>query len=82
MTRLPGRLLAVSGDAEAKKRDCYLIASLILGQIEPAVDMARQIEAAGLRVLGDAAYEDAIALQAAGAEVFTDMAHAPRLLGL
>ncbi len=38
-------------DAEAKKRDSYVVASLILGQIEPAVDMARRIEDAGLRVL-------------------------------
>jgi dihydroorotate dehydrogenase (NAD+) catalytic subunit len=38
-------------DAKAKKRDCYVVASLILGEIEPAVEMARKIEAAGLRVL-------------------------------
>ena len=43
--------LTVKLDAEAKTRDCYVVASLILGQIEPAVEMARRIEAAGLRVL-------------------------------
>jgi dihydroorotate dehydrogenase len=41
----------VALDAEARKRDCYVVASLILGQIEPAVQMARKVEAAGLRVL-------------------------------
>jgi dihydroorotate dehydrogenase (NAD+) catalytic subunit len=41
----------VALDAEAKKRDCYVVASLILGQIEPAVEMARKIEEAGIRVL-------------------------------
>jgi dihydroorotate dehydrogenase (NAD+) catalytic subunit len=38
-------------DAEARKRDSYVVASLILGQLEPAVAMAKRIEAAGLRVL-------------------------------
>ena len=41
----------VALDAEAKKCDCYVVASLILGQIEPAVEMARKVEAAGIRVL-------------------------------
>ena len=38
-------------DKEAKKRDSYVVASLILGQLDPAVAMAKRIEAAGLRVL-------------------------------
>lgn len=38
-------------DAQARTRDAYVVASLILGQIEPAIAMARQVEAAGLRVL-------------------------------
>ena len=42
---------AATLDAEARKRDAYVVASLILGQLEPAVAMARRVEAAGLRVL-------------------------------
>jgi dihydroorotate dehydrogenase len=38
-------------DAEAKKRDSYVVASLILGAVAPAVEMARRIEDAGIRVL-------------------------------
>lgn len=38
-------------DREAQKYDSYAVASLVLGQIEPAIEMARQIEAAGIRVL-------------------------------
>ncbi|WP_173932448.1 dihydroorotate dehydrogenase [Chelativorans sp. Marseille-P2723] len=42
---------AVRLDREAKKQDAYVIASLILGALEPAVAMARQIEQAGIRVM-------------------------------
>jgi dihydroorotate dehydrogenase len=42
---------AVRLDAEAKTMDAYVIPSLILGQLEPAVEMAKGIEAAGLRVM-------------------------------
>ncbi|MDQ0469810.1 hypothetical protein [Labrys wisconsinensis] len=38
-------------DALARRHDCVLVASLILGALEPALAMARQVEAAGLRVL-------------------------------
>ncbi len=37
--------------ALARRHDCVLVASLILGALEPALAMARQVEAAGLRVL-------------------------------
>jgi dihydroorotate dehydrogenase len=42
---------AATLDAQARARDAYVVASLILGRIEPAVEMARQVEAAGIRVL-------------------------------
>jgi dihydroorotate dehydrogenase len=42
---------AATLDAHARARDAYVIASLILGRIEPAIEMARQVEQAGLRVL-------------------------------
>ncbi|WP_426958485.1 dihydroorotate dehydrogenase [Muricoccus radiodurans] len=42
---------AVRMDREARDHDCLLIPSLILGEIGPAVEMARQVEQAGLRVL-------------------------------
>src|SRR5688572_7949485 len=35
-------------DREAKAQDSYVVASLILGALEPAVEMARQVEQAGL----------------------------------
>lgn len=38
-------------DREAQKSDAYVAASLILGDLDRAVDMARQVEAAGLRLL-------------------------------
>ena len=38
-------------DREAAAQDCYVVASIILGALGPAADMARQIEAAGLRVM-------------------------------
>jgi dihydroorotate dehydrogenase len=38
-------------DREARTYDSYAVASLILAELEPAVAMARQVEAAGLRVL-------------------------------
>lgn len=38
-------------DREARQQDSYVVASLILGAIEPAIDMARQVEQAGLRVM-------------------------------
>jgi dihydroorotate dehydrogenase len=41
----------VTLDGEAKSCDAYAVASLILAALDPAVEMARQIEQAGLRVL-------------------------------
>jgi dihydroorotate dehydrogenase (NAD+) catalytic subunit len=38
-------------DREARADDAYVVASLILGEVEPAVAMARRIEDAGIRVL-------------------------------
>jgi dihydroorotate dehydrogenase len=38
-------------DREARAQDAYVIASVILSGLEPAVEMARQIEAAGVRIL-------------------------------
>jgi dihydroorotate dehydrogenase (NAD+) catalytic subunit len=38
-------------DREAAKSDAYVAASLILGDLDHAVKMARQVEAAGLRLL-------------------------------
>src|ERR1700756_5604312 len=38
-------------DREAAARDAYVAGSLILGDVEPAVDMVRQVEQAGLRLL-------------------------------
>jgi dihydroorotate dehydrogenase (NAD+) catalytic subunit len=38
-------------DREARQNDAYVIASLILSQLEPAKDMARKVEQAGIRVL-------------------------------
>ena len=42
---------AVRLDRVARDHDCLLVASLILAELEPAVDMARQVEQAGLRAL-------------------------------
>lgn len=38
-------------DREAEDLGSYVVASIILGQLGPAVDMAREIERAGLRVM-------------------------------
>jgi dihydroorotate dehydrogenase (NAD+) catalytic subunit len=38
-------------DREAAKRDAYVAASIILGDLDHALKMARQVEAAGLRLL-------------------------------
>lgn len=38
-------------DAEAKKLDSYVVPSVILGQLDKAVEMAKAIDAAGLRVM-------------------------------
>ena len=38
-------------DREAAEADAYVAASLILAELEPAIDMARRIEDAGLRIL-------------------------------
>jgi dihydroorotate dehydrogenase len=37
--------------AEAAGQDAYVAASLIMAELEPAVDMARQVAAAGVRIL-------------------------------
>lgn len=42
---------AVRLDRVAREHDCLLVASLILAELEPALDMARQVEQAGLRAL-------------------------------
>ncbi len=42
---------AVALDAEARAQDCLLVASIILSGLDAALDMARQVEAAGLRAL-------------------------------
>jgi dihydroorotate dehydrogenase (NAD+) catalytic subunit len=41
----------VTLDREAKARDAFAVASLILAELDPAIEMARRIEAAGLRIL-------------------------------
>jgi len=41
----------VSQDRAARLNDCLLVPSLVLSQIDPAIRMAKQIEAAGLHVL-------------------------------
>jgi dihydroorotate dehydrogenase (NAD+) catalytic subunit len=41
----------VALDREARANDAYAVASLILAQLDPAIDMARRIEQAGVRVL-------------------------------
>ncbi len=41
----------VALDREAKACDSYAVASLILAALDPAIDMARRIEQAGLRIL-------------------------------
>jgi dihydroorotate dehydrogenase (NAD+) catalytic subunit len=41
----------VALDREAKANDAYAVASLILAQLDPAIEMARRIEQAGVRVL-------------------------------
>ena len=38
-------------DEEARSRDAYVVASLVLGDLDAAVDMARRIKAAGVRIL-------------------------------
>ena len=38
-------------DREAQKNDAYVAASIILGDLDHAIDMARKVEAAGLRLL-------------------------------
>jgi dihydroorotate dehydrogenase (NAD+) catalytic subunit len=41
----------VALDREAKAHDAYAVASLILAQLDPAIEMARAVEAAGVRIL-------------------------------
>jgi len=41
----------VALDREAKAHDAYAVASLILAALDPAIEMARAIEAAGIRIL-------------------------------
>ena len=42
---------AVRMDRVAREHDCLLVASLILANLDAALDMAKQVEAAGLRAL-------------------------------
>jgi len=45
-------LEAIAGlDREARSRDAWVAASIILSDLEPAVAMARQVEQAGIRIL-------------------------------
>jgi dihydroorotate dehydrogenase (NAD+) catalytic subunit len=41
----------VALDREATAHDAYAVASLILAQLDPAIEMARAVEAAGVRIL-------------------------------
>src|SRR5258708_15525197 len=41
----------VALDREARSHDAYAVASLIMAGLEPAIDMARQVEQAGVRIL-------------------------------
>jgi len=41
----------VALDREAKTHDAYAVASLILAALDPAIEMARAVEAAGVRIL-------------------------------
>lgn len=64
-------------DDEAKDREAYVVASLILGELDPALDMARRVEAAGIRILefnigtpyGDEAVKGAVSTERAPANV-------------
>ena len=38
-------------DREAREHDAYVVASIILGALDPAIEMARQVEQAGIRVM-------------------------------
>jgi dihydroorotate dehydrogenase len=51
-TSFPDWLETVAAlDREASKADAYVAMSLILAELDPAVDMARRVEDAGLRIL-------------------------------
>ncbi len=54
LTRTPFEdwLAVVAGlDGEAREQESYVVASVILAALDPAVDMARRIEQAGVRIL-------------------------------
>jgi dihydroorotate dehydrogenase len=64
-------------DQEARAQDAYVAASLILAAIEPAVQMAKMVEAAGIRVLefnvgtpyGDEATHGGVTTERAAAKI-------------
>ena len=90
LARLQGRLF--SGQTLGRPKpapDLYLHAAQALGQrpqdcvvIEDSATGARAAQAAGIRCFGYVTHGDGAALAAEGAEIFTDMAALPGLLGL
>jgi len=71
-------IAAVAGlDAEARVRDAYVAASIILADLQSAVALAKEVEAAGIRILefnvgtpyGDEASHGGVTTERAGAKV-------------
>lgn len=77
-------------DREAKRQDAYVIASLILADLDRCVDMARAIEQAGLRILelnigaphGNEAAPGAIVLERNSARVRTIVSRVRKAVSL
>jgi dihydroorotate dehydrogenase (NAD+) catalytic subunit len=66
-------------DREARSQDSYAVASLILAELDPALDMARRIEQAGLRILElniGTPYASVAAKGAVSTELNIDRVHA------
>lgn len=70
----PGLFLAAASHFGVQARDCLVV--------EDSVSGVTAAELAGMRCLGYAAHDDGSKLADHGAEVFSDMADVPRLIGL